>query len=164
MAIGAGFLSTGILAWLSPTLAGLVLAVPLSVASGSKRIGRAFRRLGLLIIPEEIRPPAIFHRREVFLREYGAMPGDGLRALVLDEATRARHFAFVAPHQRRRGAPDPAHLTAERKITEAESVDEALQWLNKPERIQIAGDIALAERLAALGAPPAQRIAEAATG
>jgi len=168
MAIGAGFLSTGILAWLSPTLAGLVLAAPLSMASDSTRIGRAFRRIGLLIIPEEIRPPAIFHRREVFLREYSAMPGDGLRALVLDETTRARHFAFVAPHQRRRGAPDPAHLTAERKIAEAESVDEALQWLNKPERIQVAGDIALAERLALLGAPPAQgpaqRIAEAATG
>jgi membrane glycosyltransferase len=134
------------------------------VASGSTRIGRAFRRLGLLIIPEEIRPPAIFHRREGHLREYTNMPEDGLRALVLDETTRARHFAFVAPPPRRRGAPDPAHLTAERKIAEAESVDEALQWLNKPERIQVAGDIALANRLASLGAPPAQRLPEAATG
>ena len=164
MGIGAGFLSTGILAWLSPTLAGLVLAVPLSMASGSTRIGRAFRRLGLLVIPEEIRPPAIFHRREAHLREYGAMREDGLRALAIDETTRSRHFAFVAPFQRRRGAPDPAHLTAERKIAEAESLDEVLQWLNKPERIQVAGDIALAEKLASLGAPPVPRIAEAATG
>ena len=45
----AGMLiSPSLVAWMSPTIAGLVLAVLLSWASGQKSIGLALKRVGLL--------------------------------------------------------------------------------------------------------------------
>jgi membrane glycosyltransferase len=46
-----------LLTWLSPVLAGLLLAVPLAVLSSQPEIGRAAQRRGWFLIPEEIAPP-----------------------------------------------------------------------------------------------------------
>jgi membrane glycosyltransferase len=43
--------------WLTPILVPLVLSIPLSVWSGRVNVGRAFRKYGLFLIPEEIDPP-----------------------------------------------------------------------------------------------------------
>ena len=43
--------------WITPVLAGLILAIPLSVLTSRSSIGRAFRARGLLVIPEELNPP-----------------------------------------------------------------------------------------------------------
>ena len=45
--------------WLSPILAGLLLAMPMSVWGSRAAAGRALRRRGLLLTPEEVRQPAI---------------------------------------------------------------------------------------------------------
>lgn len=45
--------------WLTPTLAGLGLSVPLSMLSSRGRWGQYARRLGLFTIPEEIAPPPL---------------------------------------------------------------------------------------------------------
>ena len=55
----AGAISWRLLAWMSPALLGLVLAVPLSAFMGSARAGRRLARLGLLVTPEERRPPPL---------------------------------------------------------------------------------------------------------
>jgi len=47
------------LLWAAPLLTGLLIAVPLAVLSSRAGLGRALRRAGLLLIPEEIRPTAI---------------------------------------------------------------------------------------------------------
>ncbi len=49
----------GLLPWLSPILAGWVLAIPLAMLTSSDRLGAALRERGLLLIPEEIDPPLI---------------------------------------------------------------------------------------------------------
>jgi membrane glycosyltransferase len=49
----------GLLLWLSPVLAGLVLAIPLAMSLGSVSIGTSLGRRGLLTIPEEVVPPPI---------------------------------------------------------------------------------------------------------
>jgi membrane glycosyltransferase len=41
-----------------PVVLGLALAIPLAAFSAATGPGEAFRRLGLLRIPEEVRPPA----------------------------------------------------------------------------------------------------------
>ena len=50
-------LAPGLLVWLCPVLAGLVLSIPLATLSGRPAIGRAARRHGWFVTPEEWRPP-----------------------------------------------------------------------------------------------------------
>jgi membrane glycosyltransferase len=45
--------------WLSPILISLVVAIPLSVWFSRKRTGLWFKDLGLMLIPEETRPPQV---------------------------------------------------------------------------------------------------------
>jgi membrane glycosyltransferase len=45
------------LVWLSPVLAGLVIAVPLAALSGRADLGLAVRRHGWFLVPEEMAPP-----------------------------------------------------------------------------------------------------------
>ena len=48
--------------WMAPVIAGLILAIPLSAALASARLGRAALRAGLLLTPDEQRPPQILAR------------------------------------------------------------------------------------------------------
>lgn len=52
------FLAPGLLAWMSPVLAGLILSVPFSALAGQRRFGLAARRAGLFCTPDELDPPA----------------------------------------------------------------------------------------------------------
>ena len=63
LAVAAAAISWRLLAWMSPALIGLVLAVPVSAFMGSARAGRALARLGLLATPEERHPPPLAARR-----------------------------------------------------------------------------------------------------
>ncbi len=40
------------------------MAIPLSVISGSNRVGRGLARIGLLVTPEELQVPEIVSRRD----------------------------------------------------------------------------------------------------
>jgi membrane glycosyltransferase len=150
-ALAAWFSSPAILAWLSPTLAGLFLAVPLSRASGSARVGQALRKLGLLVTPEETNPPKLFKAREAVAEHAPALPQDGIEALVLDDEVRAVHYKWATSAPRLRGAPDPSYLTAAEKVADASTVEEALAWLEPRERVHVAGHQTIAEQLARLG-------------
>jgi membrane glycosyltransferase len=150
LALAAWFLSPAILAWLTPTLAGLILAVPLSRASGSADIGAALARAGILRIPEETEPHPTFSARAAAAEQIAALPDDPTAALATDEELRATHFRWVGAAPHRRGAPEPALLTAAEKIGEARTLDEALGWLDARERVQVAGHRPLADALARL--------------
>lgn len=141
-------LSRPLLGWMAPTLLGLGLAIPLSLASGSAAVGLALRRAGLLVIPEEVEVPEVMRRRDEIergMRE--AFQGLDLRALVEDEAASERHFAAVLRWRHRRGSPDPARLTARMKLAEAKDAAEALAWLDRRERLEVLGERELFERL-----------------
>ncbi|MDR2674302.1 MAG: hypothetical protein LBC18_05385, partial [Opitutaceae bacterium] len=43
--------------WLSPVLAGMVFSIPLSILLGQPRLGRAAKKAGLFLTPEETAPP-----------------------------------------------------------------------------------------------------------
>ncbi|MFY9293630.1 MAG: glucans biosynthesis glucosyltransferase MdoH, partial [Methylorubrum rhodinum] len=60
--IGAFAIATSLFLWMSPTILGLVLAIPLSWASGQLAFGLALKRRGLLVTPEEETPPPIARR------------------------------------------------------------------------------------------------------
>ncbi len=89
--------------WLSPVLAGLVLAVPASILLSKAGVGRAARRLGLFLTPEETSPPYELQRLQQNLAEcYRHLPpfeplraDYGLLQAVLDPYVNALHVALL---------------------------------------------------------------------
>ncbi len=148
-------LSPSLLAWLSPALLGLFLAVPLSRASGSealgRALGRALSRIGLLRTPEEVEQPAMVVRRRELIVQAGALPEDGLRYLARNREARLVHIGGNLPRPADpRGRPDPHAFTAEQKLIDARSLGEALEWLTPIERVEVAADARLLNQLALL--------------
>jgi membrane glycosyltransferase len=85
--------------WLSPVVAGLALAVAVSVVASRKRVGLAARAGGWLVVPEESDPPEVLRDVERELARArdartGAGPRDGLRRAVVDPWTNAVHVAL----------------------------------------------------------------------
>ena len=149
------FLSPALLAWVSPALLGLFLSVPLSRASGSESLGLALSRIALLRTPEEIHPPALVTRRGELIAGAEALPQDGLRYLARNRDARLAHIhGNLARPADPRGEPDPNAFTAEQKLIDARSLDEALAWLTPAERVEVAADARLLNQLALL--PDAQ--------
>ncbi len=118
----AFLISPTLLAWLTPTLAGLLLAMPLSKMSGSVRSSAGL--LGwfrVLRTPEEKHAPPVIKRRDELLAHAAAMP-HGRLALPRAQssgALRAHHRQPAAPAESR-GHPDPHRLTAEQQARRRE--------------------------------------------
>ncbi len=76
------------LSWMSPVLVGLILAMPISWAASRTDLGRWFRRRGLLLTPEETRPPAVLlsmaeiQARGVFAEAHAPTSGEHMPAAV----------------------------------------------------------------------------------
>jgi membrane glycosyltransferase len=121
LAVAAGAISWRLLAWMSPALLGLVLAVPLSAFVGSAAAGRALARIGLLMTPEERRPPALegeAHAEAEALRLRVTTPA-GLPGLLADPEALERHLAWSdPPTSRRPGEPDAALAGALLKLAD----------------------------------------------
>lgn len=81
------------LAWMSPVLAGLVLAMPVSWAASRTDLGRWLRRRGLLLTPEETQTPAVLRSLEHIM---GREPVAGEEAPVTASETE-RAPAMVPP-------------------------------------------------------------------
>ena len=151
IAVVAYLLSPTLHAWLSPAVLGLVLAMPLSRASGSVAIGRALQRFAIFRIPEESAPHPMIVRRNELIATAQPLPEDGLRHLARDPVARVAHLAGNLPRPSdARGHPHPQRLTAESKVAQAQTLQEALDWLSGPERIEVAADARLLEKLAEL--------------
>ena len=150
-AVIAYFLSPSLLAWVSPALLGLFLAVPLSRLSGSEAMGSLLSRFALLRTPEEQQTPALVARREQLARDSEELPRDGLQFLARHRDARLIHVnGNLARPPDPRGKPDPHIFTAEQKLLDARSLNEALQWLTPVERVEVAADGRLLNKLALL--------------
>jgi membrane glycosyltransferase len=162
--LSAGLLSPSLVIWMSPTIAGLILSIPLSWASGQRWIGVGLRRLGLLKTPEETQRPPIVARANALARELARGGGDdehGLRAVAGDAAFRQRHEMFLPDAGRhRRGEIDVEEAVAIAKLNDARSVEEACAWLRPGEQLAVLSDRALIALLARLPAR-AEPLAEA---
>ena len=152
----AALLSPSLVLWMSPTIAGLILSIPLSWASGQLWIGAALRRIGLLTTPEESRTPDIIRRANILaaeLEKSGHDGEDGLRAIVADEVFRQAHEAFLPEAgRRRRGEIDVEEAVATAKLNDARSLEEACTWLKPRERVAVLSDRALISMLVRLSA------------
>lgn len=149
--IVAYLISPTLLAWLTPTLAGLLLSIALSKMSGSVLAGRVMHSLGLLRTPEEKYAPPVIKRRDELLAQAKQPARDSLRLLAADRQARYAHITGNLPRPAEsRGHPDPHRLTAEQKVHDASTLNEALAWLGPAEKVHVAGDPRMLERLAEL--------------
>jgi membrane glycosyltransferase len=145
--VSAFLIATSLFLWMSPTIVGLLLAIPLSWLSGQLSAGLALKRLGLLMTPEEHRTPPIAARANELQARNTAMrldDADGLQALYEDPVLREEHEAMLpslAP--RRRGEIETDRALAEAKLVDAETIADALAWLKPKERMVVLHDRAL---------------------
>ena len=151
----AGLLiSPSLVAWMSPTIAGLILAIFLSWGSGMLSLGLALKRMGLLLTPEETSPPPVATRANGLAAELASEnldEADGILAIHADPAFRALHEAFLPPFSPHvRGVVDPDRAVAEAKLNDADSAEEAARWLRPKERNIVLQDRALLALLARL--------------
>jgi membrane glycosyltransferase len=152
--LSAFLISTSLFLWMSPTILGLVLAIPLSWISGSLTAGLVLKRLGLLLTPAETTPPPIVVHANALQAQNetrGFDDADALLVLHADQDFRERHEAML-PHRSHRGRGEfqTDQVMAEAKIIDAASIQDAIRWLKPKERMVVLGDralLALATRL-----------------
>ena len=117
--------------WLSPILTGLLFAIPLSVLSSRVKIGRALKRQGLMLTPEETRVPPILRRAERLAAEVGCRPTSFVHAIAEVDS----HVRVVA------GAPDRQGRGGAKAAAEAALVERALrdgpEALSADERLRV---------------------------
>ncbi len=125
----------GLFWWLSPLLAGLVLAMPLAMALDSRPLGQAFRRAGLLLSAAETEPPRVL--AEVRAAAPAPPPADPFGQVVADPVLNAAHVALLA-------AAEPPGPGAERDLAEALERLRAHGWaeLSRAQRLTVLGDAA----------------------
>lgn len=129
--------------WLSPILLGLLSAMPLSVWGSRVDAGRALRRRGLLLTPEELRQPRVLAE--------AAREAEGV-------ATRLATFrtAVVEPRQHERVAaalPDRPAPSGAKAAAEARRLEHALrdgpEALRRDDRLRLLSSRAALVRLRA---------------
>jgi membrane glycosyltransferase len=140
-------ISISLFLWMSPTILGLLLAVPLSWMSGKLVIGLALKRVGLLMTPEEHHVPPVADRANILQKLYterGFDDADALSALRDDADLYSKHLAMLplAPSPVK-GVFDVDHVMAQAKLVEAETLDDARHWLKQKERMIVLHDRAL---------------------
>jgi membrane glycosyltransferase len=150
----AALISPSLVLWMSPTIAGLVLSIPLSWASGQLWIGLGLKRIGLLRTPEETTPPEVVKRANTLadeLARVGRDHEDGLVAVHSDPAFRAVHETFLPERPRHRlGEVDVDTAVATMKLSDAETLEDACAWLKPKERVAVLGDRGLIAMLSRL--------------
>jgi len=150
----AALISPSLVVWMSPTIAGLILSIPLSWASGNLTLGLAMRRIGLLRTPEETTPPAVVERANLLAAELllsGHDHDDALKAIATDPALRVVHESFLSEAPRhRRGEVEVEVAVATAKLNDAQTLEDARAWLSPRERVAVLGDRALIAMLARL--------------
>ena len=154
--ISAFLIAPSLAGWMSPTIIGLVLAIPISAASGMLSIGLALKRWGFLMTPEEAAPPPIATRANLLMQDFAQLGFDednGLRAVHSDEDLRQFHLAELPPGApRQRGAIQPERAIAEARIRDAESADDVIAFIQPKEAMALLGDRGLIALFAQLPA------------
>jgi membrane glycosyltransferase len=87
--------------WLAPLLAGLTLAVPLTVLTTRRSLAAVFARLGLLLTPEETAPPPLLVRADRLDATWRTMlgrPMSALQRLTAEPSLLALHLAILPQH------------------------------------------------------------------
>jgi len=120
------------LPWLLPVVGALILSIPLSVYTSRAGVGKALRRLGLFLIPEETRPPPVLAATRKHL--LAAAPAGGVAAAVADPLVNA----VICAHGVSRGSSEASRL-ARRELVER-ALEQGVDALTPEERGVLVAD------------------------
>ena len=132
-AAGIYWLNPAFLWWLLPVVGALMLSIPMSVYSSRISIGRAMRRAGLFVIPEEIEVPAELRSLRMHLGNAVALPG--FTQAVVDPLVNA--LACASANVRR---SLPASVAAGRQRLVQEALSRGPDALSNAQKAVLLGD------------------------
>jgi membrane glycosyltransferase len=141
--------SAPLLFWMSPVVAGLLLAIPIAALTARSALGRALRSAGLLLTPEERNPPELLMRANA-LASAPAPAGDAhpLVRLTEDRALRAAHEDMLTDvPQRRKGDVDVHLAVAAMRIADADDRKAAIASLSLREVFAVMANCEALQRL-----------------
>jgi membrane glycosyltransferase len=152
LAAAAYAVSWSLFLWMTPVIAGLLLAIPLAALTADARLGRRLRRIGLLLVPEESRPPTILLRaNELVPTIEASLPElDAIARLASDDALVAAHRQMIECRPRRRGEVDVELVVGMARLDDAETPREASRMLRDRELNALLSDSRGFERLVSL--------------
>ena len=142
--IAIAYLAPGQLIWLSPILAGLILAPLTSRWSASPVLGRWARQAGLLVTPEERHIPPVMAESVNQSRRL-RVPGDATALLGRNAEDRQEYIALIPPQAPRPVAERLPAVSAAAKIAVAENQRQALRFLDRDERQALLNNAELIE-------------------
>jgi membrane glycosyltransferase len=121
---------------MAPVIIGLLLSVPIAVLSSTAGRTRDSRSR-LFTTPEQTVPPNVLRRANELATAAHRVVSCPLQELRNDSDLLAAHLNSLAVTPRVRGQVDPHLAVARAKIEDAESFDEALEYLNSRETFAI---------------------------
>jgi membrane glycosyltransferase len=138
MAITAYAVSLPLLLWMTPVIVGLLLAIPIALLSSRSSSGGAGHPPRLFATPEQTSPPQVLVRANQLAAASQGAIGCPLLDLRNDAGLLEAHLANLpSGGNRARGQINPHLAIARAKIEDAESLDEARQFLNPRETFAI---------------------------
>jgi len=147
MGLSAFAVSLPLLLWMSPVIAGLVLAVPLGLLT-SRRSGPA----GLFATPEDNTPPPVVLRANELAASARIEVTGALQQLRQDAELLEYHLDSLPGVSHRKSGPiDVPLATARAKIEQCEKFEEAVTWLDKSEIRAILNNAVVLQRALQLG-------------
>ncbi|MBK0398318.1 glucans biosynthesis glucosyltransferase MdoH [Limibaculum sp. M0105] len=125
--------------WITPVLAGLILAPALSRWSSARSAASWVERAGLLTTPEETSKPALMQTAHDLEEEFEALASPSLEALADDRAALAAHLRALGPEPDWTESQTILRVTLRAKIEAAASPAQAVRWLSPAERDVLVG-------------------------
>jgi membrane glycosyltransferase len=137
--------------WFLPVLAGMVLSIPFTVLTSRSAGGRAARKAGLFLTPEEVNPsPEIIQLRSsleklVEIKRTPALKERELERTLVNPCRHALHIWLLRERQK-----DPASMGAANKLSEGlpplealrdKLLAEGIQALSTKEKLRVFSDI-----------------------
>ncbi|CCE01803.1 glucans biosynthesis glucosyltransferase H [Bradyrhizobium sp. STM 3809] len=148
MAVSATAVSLPLLAWMSPVIAGLVLAIPIGLLTAGR--GRGAR---LFTTPEDHTPPPVLLRARALADQPRPARGAALAELRRSAKLRRDHVRSLPPQRRRApGDIDVDLATARARIADAETFAQAAGFLSRRETLAVLNDGPTLEQIVALPA------------
>ena len=140
--------SLPLLLWMSPVIAGLVLAIPLGLFT-SRRSGPT----GWFATPEDRQPPPVVLRANELTSLRRTKSAGALRQLQQDPELLECHLNSLSQKTSPKfGRVEASLATALVKIDRCDSFDEAVEWLDKTEVRAVLNDVAALRSLIELRA------------
>ncbi len=150
---GAAYaVSWSLFLWMTPVIAGLLLAIPLATLTADARLGRRLQRIGVLLVPEERRAPPVLLRANEFASAFEAsLPRvDAITQLASDDALVDAHRQMIERRPRRRGDVDVPLVVGLARLDDADTPREASRMLSDAELNALLSDARGFERLVSL--------------